>query len=112
MPTPSGVNHQLPSCSSFEKFCRFLRTRFSGRFNVFLFSFCLCYVTIGGLFLGFYIYLLPLENRFYGFVNYLIEIFILDGAESSVNVPFNISGYNLAFHETGLCKRVTNQHLV
>ena len=53
MPTPSGVNHLL-LLVAFLKFCRFSETRFSGRFNVYL-SFCLCYVTIGGFALGFYI---------------------------------------------------------
>ena len=56
------------------------------------------------LFLGFYIIL---EDRHYGLIYNLIEIFLLDGTKTTVNVTFNVTCDDLAFHQTWLRKRVS-----
>ena len=42
-----------------------------------------------------------LEYRFYNLIYYFIEIFLLDSTKAAIYIALNVTGNNLAFHQTG-----------
>ena len=57
-------------------------------------------------------YIIILENRRNGLIHNFIEIFLLDGTKTAINVTFNITCNNLTFYQARFRKRVTNQHFI
>ena len=57
-------------------------------------------------------YIIILENRRNGLIHNFIEIFLLDGTKTAINVTFNITSNNLTFYQARFRKRVTNQNFI